>query len=51
MKLAHSVGTISNIITTYENSVRDLLDENYSYFIKDLNEENVKNMIEYVKNL
>jgi hypothetical protein len=49
MKLAHAVGTNSNIITTYDMSVRDLLDENYPYIIKDLNQENVKNMIEYVK--
>jgi hypothetical protein len=49
MKLAHAAGMNCNIITTNDNSILDLLPEDYPYLLKDDSFESTQKMIEYVK--
>jgi hypothetical protein len=49
IKLSTAACTNSNIITTNDNSVSELLPSNYPYIIKEkVNQKSVKNMIQYV---
>lgn len=49
MKLATACGANRNIITTYDMSVRDILDKDYPYILYEHDYESVKKMFDYVK--
>jgi hypothetical protein len=49
MKLAHASGINCNIITSNDDSVKDILPENYPYLLKDDSYESLIDMINYVK--